>query len=237
MKGRGERRDRVGEDEADKVTSDAPIDTRRAGRRGTGRVVSVLHERTLVLNKNWAAIATTTVRTALVLLCRESARVICPDTYEVFDLEGWIDRSMSLERRGAVIRTPRYRIEKPEVILLREYSGRVRREVTFSRKNLYRRDNYTCQYCGERKPSEDLSIDHVVPKSRGGKTTWDNCVLACIRCNARKANRSLSETGFVLIAKPEKPRWSPFEEVGRRERPTSWEKFLADEYWNTELRD
>lgn len=221
------------------------------------RAASILHERTLVLNKHWTAVATTTVRTALVLLCRETARVICPDTYEVFDLDGWIDRSMTKivvpapppvatlgatppapgAPRGRFIRTPRFRIEKPEVILLRNYGGRVRREVTFSRKNLYRRDNYTCQYCGQRKPSEELSIDHVVPKSLGGKTTWDNCVLACVRCNARKANKTLRDTGFALIARPEKPQWSPFEDVSNRERPMSWEKFLAEEYWNTELRD
>jgi 5-methylcytosine-specific restriction endonuclease McrA len=194
----------------------------------------MLHERTLVLNKHWTAVTTTTVRAALVLLYRESARVICPETYQVFDLTGWIDRPT---RGKPAIMTPRFRIEKPEVILLRQYGGHPRREVTFSRKNLYRRDNYMCQYCGIRMPSEELSIDHVIPKSRGGKTAWENCVLACIRCNTKKANKTLREVGFQLIARPEKPRWSPFEEVSRRERPTSWEKFLSDEYWNTELED
>lgn len=198
----------------------------------------MLHERTLVLNKHWTAVTTTTVRTALVLLYRETARVICPETYEVFDLDGWIDRSMTAAPAGpSAILTPRFRIQKPEVILLRDYGGHPRREVTFSRKNLYRRDNYTCQYCGVRMPTEELSIDHVIPKSRGGKTAWENCVLACIRCNTKKANKTLREVGFQLISKPEKPRWSPFEEVGRRERPTSWEKFISDEYWNSELED
>lgn len=199
----------------------------------------MLHERTLVLNKHWTAVTTTTVRTALVLLYRESARVICPETYEVFDLMGWIDLSMTGGLGGAMpaIHTPRYHIRKPEVILLCEYGGHPRREVTFSRKNLYRRDNYTCQYCGVKTTTEELSIDHVIPKSRGGKTAWDNCVLACVRCNTRKANKTLREVGFQLLSKPAKPRWSPFEEVGRRERPTSWEKFLSDEYWNSELRD
>jgi 5-methylcytosine-specific restriction endonuclease McrA len=196
----------------------------------------MLHEPTLVLNKHWTAVKTMTVQKALILLYGERARVICPDTYEVYDLDGWIDRSMTRVVERA-IRTPRYRIEKPEVILLRHYGGRPRHEVTFSRKNLYRRDQYTCQYCGIRLPSEELSIDHVIPKSRGGKTAWDNCVLACIRCNTKKANKTLREVGFQLICKPEKPRWSPFEEVGKRERPTSWEKFLSDEYWNSELRD
>ncbi len=201
---------------------------------------SVLHERTLVLNKHWTAVTTTTVRTALVLLYRETARVICPDTYQVFDLDAWIGRSMARQDRvepPTAIFTPRFRIQKPEVILLREYGGRPRREVTFSRKNLYRRDNYACQYCGVRMPTEELSIDHVIPKSRGGKTAWDNCVLACIRCNTKKANKTLREVGFQLISKPEKPRWSPFEEVGRRERPMSWEKFISEEYWNSELED
>lgn len=213
------------------------MDSRGGPAAETTRAPDLLHERTLVLNKHWTAVATTTVRTALVLLYRESARVICPETYEVYDLDGWVGRSLRRGDPPLGIQTPRFKIEKPEVILLRAYGGRPRREVTFSRKNLYRRDNYTCQYCGTRFPTEDLSIDHVQPKSRGGKTEWENCVLACIRCNTKKANKTLREVGFQLIGKPEKPRWSPFEEFGRRERPTSWEKFLSDEYWNSELRD
>jgi 5-methylcytosine-specific restriction endonuclease McrA len=186
-------------------------------------------DQALVLNKNWTPVSTTTVRRALVLLCRSTASAICPASYEVFDLDGWIERS--IERadgldRHRVLRTPRFDLEKPEVILLRGYAGIPRREVSFSRRNLYRRDGYSCQYCGRRRPPDELSIDHVMPRSRGGKTTWENCVLACVRCNTKKANKTLRESGFQLLRSPSKPTWSPLLEAIPSVHPPSWSKFL-----------
>lgn len=186
-------------------------------------------DRALVLNRNWTPISTTTVRRALVLLCRSAASAICPTTYEVFDLEAWIARSIEQAAglaRDRVLRTPRFAIEKPEVILLVGYAGIPRREVSFSRRNLYRRDGYSCQYCGRRRPLEELSIDHVLPRSRGGKTTWENCVLACVRCNTKKANKTLRESGFQLLRAPGKPTWSPLLESIPQVHPPSWRKFL-----------
>lgn len=186
-------------------------------------------EQALVLNKNWTPVSTTTVRRALVLLCRSAASAICPATYEVFDLPAWVTRSLEgagLLGRERVVRTPRYSIEKPEVILLLGYGGIPRREVSFSRRNLYRRDGYSCQYCGRRRPLDELSIDHVMPRSRGGKTTWENCVLACVRCNTKKANKTLRESGFQLLRSPGRPTWSPLLESIPQAHPPSWRKFL-----------
>jgi 5-methylcytosine-specific restriction endonuclease McrA len=187
-----------------------------------------LHEQTLVLNQQWTAVCTTTVRKAMILLCRDTAVAICPATYETFDLDAWMRRSREQPPpRERTIRTTREAIEKPEVILLRTYNGIPRREVSFSRRNLYRRDGYSCQYCGKRKSPQDLSIDHVVPRSRGGKTTWENCVLACVRCNAKKANKTLVESGFQLLRRPERPTWSPLLESLPRAQPPSWQKFIS----------
>lgn len=186
-------------------------------------------DQALVLNKNWTPVTTTTVRRALVLLCRSTASAICPSTFDVFDLEAWITRSIEAAgslHRGRVLRTPRYDLEKPEVILLRGYAGIPRREVSFSRRNLYRRDGYSCQYCGRRRPPDELSIDHVMPRSRGGKTSWENCVLACVRCNTKKANKTLRESGFMLLRAPSKPTWSPLLESIPQAHPPSWGKFL-----------
>ena len=190
-----------------------------------------MNELTLVLNRNWVPVTTTTVRHALVMLCRESATVICPSTYEVYDLGEWLvrstDRVVGLSRTAYVC-TPRYRIEKPEVILLTSYGGVPRLEVSFSRRNLYRRDAYSCQYCQRRQPLEDLSIDHVMPRSRGGKTSWENCVLACVNCNSRKANRTPQESGLRLMRQPRKPTWSPLLETLPQARPDSWKAFLKN---------
>jgi 5-methylcytosine-specific restriction endonuclease McrA len=197
--------------------------------------VSVLAERALVLNRSWTAISTTTVRHALVLAYRRVAKIICPETYEAYDFGDWAELSRLSD--GPTISTPLLRLRVPEIIVLRRYNGFPRRGVAFSRRNIYRRDRYTCQYCGARPGSELLSIDHVLPRSRGGRSTWENCVLACLACNKRKANRTLDESGLVLPKAPVRPTWNGVLEVAVGSRRASWEKFVSEQYWNVELQE
>jgi 5-methylcytosine-specific restriction endonuclease McrA len=110
-----------------------------------------------------------------------------------------------------------------------------RRTVPFSRRNLYRRDGFRCQYCGRKRNTADLSIDHVVPRSRGGRTTWENCVLSCIPCNVRKGNRPAVEAGMALVKAPLRPAWTPYLLVSTAHRRASWAQFVSDQYWNVEL--
>ena len=187
-----------------------------------GPTIRVLGEPTLVLNRSWMAITTTTVRRALSLVFQESAHIICPRTYEVHDFTSWLSQEVNGD---PFIRTVRMRVRMPEVIVLRSYDGLPTRTVAFGRRNLYRRDAYTCQYCGRRPGAADLTIDHVLPRSRGGKTTWENCVLACVDCNKRKANRPPEEAGMRLQRPPVAPHWSWDVELGSRRRE-SWESFL-----------
>jgi 5-methylcytosine-specific restriction endonuclease McrA len=128
-------------------------------------------------------------------------------------------------------------IRVPEVIVLVQYDRAPRRHVPFSRRNLYRRDHYTCQYCGSRPGTENLSIDHVVPRSFGGHTTWTNCVLACIRCNIRKSNRSPEKAAMRLLRKPFKPRWIPQVALPKGIVKRSWSQFISERYWEVELED
>ncbi len=197
--------------------------------------MSVLTERALVLNRSWTAITTTTVRHALVLAYRQVARIICPETYEAYDFADWAE--IRAAEGEPAIYTPLFRIRVPEIIVLTRYNGFPRRGAAFSRRNIYRRDNYTCQYCGARPGSELLSIDHVVPRCRGGRSSWDNCVLACLECNKKKASRSLEESGLSLRREPVQPQWSGALEIGVGRRKASWEKFVSDRYWNVELVD
>jgi len=184
-----------------------------------------LDERTLVLNRSWLAITTTTVRRALTLVYGEAAQVICPETYEVHDFESWMERGV---RNGdACVRTVRAPIPVPEIIVLSRYDKVPRRRVAFSRRNLYRRDNYTCHYCGRRPTHGRLTIDHVVPRSQGGRTSWENCVLACEECNKRKSDRSAVEAGMALLTRPRAPDWSWDVELSRGARLPSWERFLS----------
>jgi 5-methylcytosine-specific restriction endonuclease McrA len=195
----------------------------------------LLEEPTLVLNRSWIAVTTTTVRHALSLLYPRAAKVISPETYETHDFDSW--SSLSIAKDEPCIRTVALRIKVPEVIVLALYDGLPRRSVAFSRRNLYRRDHYTCQYCGSRPGSEELTIEHVLPRSRGGHTSWANCVLACVECNKRKSNRTLQEAHMRLLKKPAEPKWSWDVEIAFSRRRASWDHFISDRYWNTELVD
>jgi len=184
---------------------------------------NLLGERTLVLNRSWYAIATTTVRRAISLVYQDTAHFICHETYEPHDFESW----QLLEVNGdPCIRGVDTRLRLPQIIALSSYDGRPKRAVPFSRRNLYRRDEFTCQYCAKRPGSAELTIDHIVPRSQGGKTNWENCVLACVDCNKRKANRSLADTGMRLIRRQKTPQWSWDVELSAGSWRRSWDSFL-----------
>jgi 5-methylcytosine-specific restriction endonuclease McrA len=108
--------------------------------------------------------------------------------------------------------------------------------VKFSRHNIYMRDGNRCQYCGHKFTSSELSLDHVIPLSRGGTSSWDNVVCACLACNVKKGNRTPAESSMRLIAHPKKPRWHPVGHFGSSKLHPAWRNFLDIAYWNTELR-
>ena len=186
----------------------------------------------LVLNRNWQPVNVATVARALVLLWNESARVVDPADYRLYD---WADWSRLDPARGeAFIQAVRQRLRVPEVIVLAGYDRLPEAAVSFSRRNIFKRDHYTCQYCGVQPGGNELTIDHVVPKSRGGASTWDNCVLACVDCNKRKADRSLAQAGLKLRKPPVRPNWQPLY-ARHAVRIASWSKFISEAYWNVTL--
>lgn len=196
----------------------------------------VLEDRVLVLNKGWNAIRVATVKEAIGLVAKGSARIIDPKDFAQLDLMSWADVSKARAKYGdAVIRSQRLVLLPPEVVVLTEYDGIAERSVVFSRRNLFKRDKYTCMYCGAQPGPEELTIDHVLPKSRGGVSSWENCALACMPCNKRKANRTPDEAGMKLRRQPRRPSWRTLIHVSPRERRQSWEQFLSKAYWEVEL--
>lgn len=175
------------------------------------------------------------MRNALCLLYTGAAKAIHTETFEPHDFQSWTE--LALARDEEAIHTVHLTIRVPEVILLLRYDRIPRRNVTFSRRNLYRRDRFTCQYCGAAPGSAELSIDHVVPRARGGRTSWTNCVLACVACNKRKGCRSVRDAGMRLRCKPRPPRWSPHIQIPLYRKKRSWERFVSDCYWDAELID
>lgn len=195
---------------------------------------SVLNHSVLVLNRHWTAVHVTSARRALVLLYGDSARVVADD-YSTHDFESWRELS-EVMNQVQKISTPTFEIAVPEVIMLTEFSRFPPRQLKFSRRNIYLRDTHTCQYCGKVPKKEELTIDHVLPRSRGGKTTWENVVLACIKCNMKKGNKLLHEAGLRLLNQPVKPHWLAGSHFHHKVPTGSlWQKFLDSAYWNAQL--
>jgi len=191
----------------------------------------MLDRSVLVLNKGWVPIAITTVKRSFSLVFQDHALIVHPDTYEMHNFESWLVENSSgsdsaTPDRDGFLRTASLLIRIPEVIVLGRYNGVPRRELVFSRRNIYRRDTFECQYCGNRPGLKYLSIDHVIPVSKGGKTSWENCVVACVRCNTRKGNRTPEQAEMPLRSNPQKPTWN--DGVGQGERvPQSWARFVS----------
>ncbi|MBI5815005.1 MAG: HNH endonuclease [Nitrospinae bacterium] len=140
--------------------------------------------RTLVLNSAFEPLQFTAGRRALKLVM--------------------LGKAEALESDGFYLRTVTATFRLPTVVRLFRYVRRPQRlGVSFSKKNVLRRDSHTCQYCGF--TGKDLTIDHVIPRCGGGASTWENVVTACRRCNLRKGNKTLAEAGLELRRKPHKP--------------------------------
>lgn len=196
----------------------------------------ILERPVLTLNRHWSAIQTTSVKEAIALVSKGSARIIDPETFEVHDIGSWADVSKLKAKFGdAMVRSPSISLIAPEVIVLTGYEGLGERSVVFSRRNIFKRDRYTCQYCGRQPGPDSLTIDHVHPKSKGGKSSWENCTLACLECNKRKADKSPEQAKMVLRKTPKKPSWKMLAQVSPKERRESWDQFLSRVYWETEL--
>lgn len=201
---------------------------------------TLTQNRVLVLNKNWTAVGTVSLQRAVTMLFSEyedgtpKAKIIEPESYQQMSWADW-----SKLKAGAddeVIRTANLSVRIPEVILLSKYEKLPRPKLHFSRRTLYKRDNYTCQYCYKRFASEELTIDHVTPRAQGGITSWENCVLACVSCNAKKANRTPKQCGMKLLNKPVKPKMNVFK-CDMVKPIKSWEQFLGVAYWSVELEN
>ena len=196
-------------------------------------MVSVLlHRPTLVLNRNWQPVNVSTVARALVMLWNETVRVVDPADYQLYTWSDWT-RLRPLDDEPFV-QAVSFRLRVPEIVTLNEYDRLPAKAVSFSRRNVFKRDRFTCQYCGLQPGTGELTIDHVLPRSHGGESTWENCVLACLNCNKRKADRIPQQANMRLRHVPGRPRWKPLY-APQDVRIESWEKFVSEAYWNVEL--
>ena len=203
--------------------------------------MTVLDSSVLVLNRFYQPINITTVRRAFALLYQGTAKAIDRE-YKTFDFESWAALSAEVHGDDEFVKTVSSAIRVPRVIMLQVYDRLPRMHVRFSRQNIYLRDQNTCQYCAKKFSRSDLNLDHVIPRSQGGRTTWDNVVCSCIRCNLHKGGRTPEEAGMQLLREPTRPKWSPFvrSRDGGRYTYDDWRPFLTltdASYWNAELKE
>jgi len=201
---------------------------------------SVLDTPVLVLNRLWQAVNTCSARRAFTLLYQGHAQAVSTDAGQGFlthDFESWRDFSRGSPETG-MVKTISMQVKIPRIIVLLFFERQPKKEVKFTRHNVFERDKNTCQYCGGIFDRVNLNLDHILPRDRGGQTTWENIVCSCIPCNTRKGNRLPHEARMQLVRKPKRPKWRPFINISLSNSPhESWKHFLDIAYWNVELGD
>lgn len=197
----------------------------------------MLNTGVLVLNRNYQPVHVTSVRRALSLLYQGVAKAI-DQQYKLYEFEDWAALSAADHE---AIATVNRKIRVPRVVVLSAYEYLPKGRVRFSRLNIYARDGDTCQYCSRQLPRSELNLDHVLPRSQGGKTSWENVVCSCVPCNLRKGGRTPEQAGMRLLRNPVRPRWTPlFRGAARRVTYREWLPFLSmaeASYWHVELKD
>ena len=179
----------------------------------------------LVLNKNWIAIRVKDVKTAIKLVFRERSHFVDPGDYSVYNWEEWLLTDIK-EGEEYIQCTHDRRVKIPEIVILNNYDKVPSYDLRLSKRNIFIRDQFKCQYTGKVIDTKEADIDHVIPRSKGGKTTWDNLVVASKKVNRKKSNRTPEEAGLKLIKKPHKPRYNSVFIDPRKKYPESWNKFI-----------
>jgi 5-methylcytosine-specific restriction endonuclease McrA len=204
---------------------------------------SALDSSVLVLNKLYLAVHVINARRAFGLLYKELAEAITLDDgyYRSFDFDAWCAASeewvIAPSPEDDYVRAVRSMIAVPRIIRLTYYDRLPSQRVKFNRRNVFARDGHRCQYCGQHFGAAGLSLDHVVPRSRGGPATWENIVAACLQCNLRKGGRTPHEAGMSIIRAPARPRTSPAlrKKLGLK-KYRCWKTFLDHASWSVEVK-
>ena len=188
---------------------------------------SIIKHSVLILNKYWIPINTTTPKHSFALMFSDNAKAILIEEDKVVPLDwnDWVNVNPSEKDRK--IKTVRGYIKIPSIIVLNYYDKIPRQTIKFTQKSLWERDNFTCQYTGKKVNKTNGNIDHIIPKAQGGKTSWENCVIAHKEINAIKADRTPEQAGLKLIKKPSAPKLMPVSfYIRNKEDIEDWNLFL-----------
>lgn len=184
-----------------------------------------LNKSVLVLNKVWFPIRVIDVKRALKLVFSEKAFLIHPEDYSVVKWEEWVSLPTD-EDDSKCILTTSGKIKIPEVIALSKYDKVNNRKAKLTKRNIMIRDNFTCQYTGKKLKKSECDIDHIIPKSKGGKNSWDNMVVCSKEINRKKGDKFIDEMGLSLVRKPYAPSVKNLILNPDMPMPKSWKNFI-----------
>ncbi len=191
----------------------------------------------LVLNRLYMPVHIIGVRRAFGLLYRDLAEVIHVEDgkFANYNFPAWLEMSQLYATDKGLhedwVRTVRLEVMVPRVIRLLFYDRMPRHALRLNRHSIFARDEHRCQYCGTRLPGSQLSLDHVVPRSRGGGTTWENVVCACLTCNVKKGGRTPKEARMKLMRSPFRPKRSPLLSMKlRNPKYSAWKSWIDTSY-------
>lgn len=191
----------------------------------------------LVLNRTFLPVQITSIKRAICLVFKGFAKIVDSE-YQLYDFQSWSDLGLALGDER--INMTSSAIKVPRVIMLQFYEKLPRRSVRLTRQNIYLRDKNMCQYCGITFSRSELNLDHVVPISQGGKTTWENVVCSCLRCNHKKGGRTPAQAGIKLLTRPAEPAHSIFMHVSPKPQLLdAWRVYMNPldfAYWYLELK-
>ena len=198
----------------------------------------------LVLNRIYMAVHIVNVRRAFCLLFREMAEVIHFEKgqFANYSFETWQQaselRADCKQPQEDWIRAVGFEIQVPRVIRLLQFDRLPKQRLHLNRRNILARDEHTCQYCGRHFPTHQLSLDHIIPRSRGGETTWENVVCACLTCNVKKGGRTPHEARMKLVQHPTRPKRNPLLALKlNNPKYESWRTWLDGVYWEIGAKD
>lgn len=205
-----------------------------------------LNTHVLVLNRMWHAIRVIDARRAFSLLFRNLAESIRVDdgSFAGYNFESWSDLSAARGQFNGPdhaayewVRTIRIELAVPKIIRLFGYDRLPKQDVKLNRRNIFARDKNICQYCAKKFPTQELSLDHVLPRSQGGISSWTNLVCCCVKCNAHKGGRTPEQARMKLYREPIKPKRNPVVQLRLgSDKYASWRQFVDLAYWSVELK-
>jgi 5-methylcytosine-specific restriction endonuclease McrA len=190
----------------------------------------------LILNKSWFPIKVKDIKDVIGKLCNGNAKIIDEDFIQ-YSWQEWLDKySIPHEQEKNIkyefIRAKNFSVKSPKVMICTKYNKVPNISLKLTRRNILIRDSFACQYCEQKLSMRNSTLDHIIPRSRGGKNSWENLVICCISCNTIKSDKTLEETKFKLSHKPEKPKWSPIYSIMVKKWPKIWDKFINTDKWN-----